>query len=38
VTVDQLLERVLAAVPEPGAGRLMRADAPVRAAGGLRGA
>jgi MoxR-like ATPase len=38
VTVDELLERVLAAVPEPGAGRLMRSDAPVRAAGGLSGA
>ena len=38
LTVGELLERVLAAVPEPGAGRLMRADAPVRAAGGLRGA
>ncbi len=26
VTVDQLLERIVAAVPQPGAGRLMRGD------------
>jgi MoxR-like ATPase len=32
-TADGLLEQVLAAVPEPGRGQLMR-DAPVRAAGG----
>ena len=38
VTVDQLLERIVAAVPQPGSGRLMRDDpAPVRAEG-LRGA
>jgi MoxR-like ATPase len=38
VTVDDLLERVLAAVKEPGGDRLMRVDAPVRAAGGLKSA
>ena len=34
VTVDELLERIVAAVPQPGAGRLMRGDTgPVRADG-----
>jgi MoxR-like ATPase len=38
VTADELLEQVLAAVPEPGSGRLMRADAPDTTAGGLMSA
>ena len=38
VTVDQLLERIVAAVPRPGSGRLMSGDpVPVRGEG-LRGA
>ena len=38
VTADELLERVLAAVPEPGAERLMRNDRIDPAAGGLMSA
>jgi MoxR-like ATPase len=38
VTADQLLDQVLAAVPEPGGRRLMRADAPRTSAGGLMSA
>ena len=38
VTADALLERVLAAVPEPGAQRLMRADKVESATGGLMSA
>jgi len=38
VTVDELLERVLAAVPEPGTGRLIRADPTGTRADSLRSA
>jgi MoxR-like ATPase len=38
VTVDALLERVLAAVPEPGADRLIRKDVANAGTGGLRSA
>jgi MoxR-like ATPase len=37
-TADELLDRILDAVPEPGARRLMRADAPGSAPGGLMSA
>ncbi|HEX3689283.1 MAG TPA: hypothetical protein VHV28_06280, partial [Solirubrobacteraceae bacterium] len=38
VTADQLVDQVLAAVPEPGARRLMRTEREHRSAGGLMGA
>jgi MoxR-like ATPase len=38
VTADELIEQVLATVPEPGARRLMRTEPEPRSAGGLMGA
>jgi MoxR-like ATPase len=38
VTADELLEQVLATVPEPGARRLMRTERDERSAGGLMSA
>jgi MoxR-like ATPase len=38
VTADELVEQVLATVPQPGARRLMRAEREDRSAGGLMGA
>jgi MoxR-like ATPase len=38
VTADELIDQVLATVPEPGARRLMRTEREDRSAGGLMGA
>jgi MoxR-like ATPase len=38
VTADEIIEQVLAAVPEPGERRLMRTEREDRSAGGLMSA